>query len=187
MIFYWKLGRKNDSVDTTGNCQQTKRVKSRFYPWKEWQYLRLSYKTAAQLVVVCWNSSRKLLQSLKVSKYLGASSTKECWLTMRDSSREVVFSHTRLQGLGGQWDMVPIPKEPWYLPTVKTLVLTLSTQVLTAKAAEGSPGNSYLLLDGSFSSTLSHRASCREELAKPLPFCQGSLKDVGHTNPFLLP
>lgn len=77
--------------------------------------------------------------------------------------------------------MVTIPKEPWYLPTVKTLVLTLSTQVLTAKAAEGSPGNSYLLLDGSLSSTLFHRASCREELAKPLPFFQGSLKDIGHT------
>lgn len=55
-----------------------------------------------------------------------------------------------------------------------------------SQAAEGSPGNSYLLLGRFLSSTLSHRTSCREELAKPLPFFQGSLKDIGYTNLFLL-
>lgn len=57
---------------------------------------------------------------------------------------------------------------------------------IDSQAAEGSTGNSYLLLGGFLSSTLSHRTSCREELAKPLPFFQGSLKDIGHKNLFLL-
>ena len=57
---------------------------------------------------------------------------------------------------------------------------------IDSQAAEESPGNSYLLLGRFFSSTLSYRTSCREELAKPLPFFQGSLKDMGHKILFLL-
>lgn len=189
MIFYWKLGRKNDSVDTTGNCQQTKRVISRFYPWKECKYLRFCYKTAAKLMVVCWNSSRKLLQNLNVSKYLlGASATKECWLTMQDSSREVVFSHRRLC-VGGRGTMRHGTNSkgaliPPYRQNSGAHIVNTGTD---RQSSWGIPRQFLPALGWISLLHPCHRTSCREELAKPLLFFQGSLKDISHKNLFLLP